>query len=118
VILVDTSVWIDHFNTGVQGLGLLLEEGRVQTHPFVIGELACGGLRNRREILDRMGALPSSPMAEHHEVMHLLEAERLWSRGLGWVDLHLLASARISGGQIWTLDKPLRRVADHLDLNL
>ncbi len=111
MVLVDTSVWIEHLWQGNQRLADLLTAGRVVCHPFVIGEVACGSLRNRTEVLRLLAALPAAPMATHEEVLQLLEWERLYSRGLGWVDLHLLASARLMTCTIWTLDKTLAAVA-------
>ncbi|MEP7010692.1 MAG: type II toxin-antitoxin system VapC family toxin [Acidobacteriota bacterium] len=110
MVLVDTSVWIDHLRQGNQRLADLLIAGRVVCHPFVIGEVACGSLRNRAGILGLLAALPSAPMATHEEVLGLLASERLYSRGLGWVDVHLLASARLLACTLWTLDKTLAAV--------
>lgn len=118
MILVDTSVWIEHLRSGNAPLGDLLMEGKVLTHPFVIGELACGNLGNRQKILSLLEALPSVPVAQHQEVMHLLTARLLYGRGLGWVDLHLLSSALISGCSFWTLDKSLHRIAAQLKIAL
>ncbi len=116
MILVDTSVWIDHFRSGNQGLRSLLNENKVLTHPFVIGELACGSLRNRSEILGLLHALPQAQLAEHHEVLAFIENVRLYGRGLGWIDAHLLASTLLSGSPLWTLDRRLAKVA--LSLNV
>lgn len=111
MVLVDTSVWIAHLRQGDQSLVELLVAGRVVCHPFVISEVACGSLHNRNEVLRLLTALPSAPMATHEEVLWLLESERLYSRGLGWIDVHLLASARLSNCVLWTLDKTLAGVA-------
>ena len=111
MILVDTSVWVHHLQTGSAHLRVLLRDEQVFSHPFVIGELACGNLRNREEILTLLAALPEARVAEHHEVLHLVESARLYGRGLGWVDAHLLASALLSRCAFWTLDKPLQSVA-------
>ena len=117
MILVDTSVWIEHFRTGSARLkGLLIDE-EVLTHPFVIGELACGNLENREGILGLLATLPEVHVAEHQEVLHLLVSERLFGRGLGWVDAHLLASARLTRCALWTLDKPLRGAAAALKMS-
>ena len=110
MVLVDTSVWIEHLRQGNQRLADLLTAGRVVCHPFVIGEVACGSLHNRVAVLRLLGALPVAPMATHEEVLWLLESERLYSRGLGWVDVHLLASARLMVCTLWTLDKTLAAV--------
>lgn len=114
MILVDTSVWVDHFRTGNRKLVGLLDEEQVLTHPFVIGELACGSLRNRAEVLALLEALPGTGLAEHREVLEFVERQRLYGRGIGWVDAHLLAAARLAGAALWTLDRPLLKVASTL----
>jgi predicted nucleic acid-binding protein len=111
VILVDTSIWIDHLRSRHLDLVSWLEGEAVFTHPFVVGELACGELRRRHEILALLGSLPSAPLATHDEVLALVESHRLFGRGIGWVDAHLLTSARLSGVRLATLDKPLARAA-------
>jgi len=116
MILVDTSVWVEHLRIGNERLKTVLLEGHVVTHPFVIGELACGNLSNRGEILGLLAALPRVPVAEHEEVMHFLASRRLYSRALGWVDVHLLASALIAGCGLWTLDEALRQAVLRLKL--
>lgn len=116
MILADTSVWVHHLRNGNATLRRLLEAGEVTCHSFVIGELACGTLRNRISILELLGKLPAEPAAEDFEVLELIEARRLMGRGLGWVDVHLLAAAMISGVSLWTLDKPLASAADLLGI--
>jgi predicted nucleic acid-binding protein len=116
MILVDTSVWIDHLRAGNDRLKNLLFDQQVFCHPFVIGELACGMLRKREEILTMLKALPEAHLLEHEEVMTFLDARRLYGRGIGWVDAHLLASTLLTGCTIWTFDKPLRRAADALNV--
>jgi len=111
VILVDTSVWIDHLRRGNERLRDLLEEGSVLCHPFVVGELACGHLKNRDEILALLDALPEARVADQHEVLHVIHRHRLYARRLGWVDAHLLASALLNRSRLWTLDKPLNKAA-------
>jgi hypothetical protein len=111
VTLVDTSVWVAHLRAGNARLAELLRAGQVFSHPFVIGELACGNLRNRQEILALLAALPQVSIADHGEVMTLLESSHLFGRGLGWVDLHLLTSSLLSRCVLWTLDRPLQRAA-------
>ncbi len=111
MILVDTSVWIDHFRSGNSSLADVLGEERVFAHPFVIGELACGNLRNRTQILADLQVLPAAVCAEHEDVLALLGDRKLWGKGLGWIDAHLLASAVLSRCELWTLDKGLRRAA-------
>jgi predicted nucleic acid-binding protein len=103
MILVDTSVWIEHLR-------------QVLCHPFVIGELACETLQKRREILTMLNALPEAHLLEHEEVMSFLEARHLYGRGIGWVDAHLLASTLLTRCTLWTFDKPLRRAAAALNV--
>jgi predicted nucleic acid-binding protein len=116
MILVDTSVWIEHFQAGNDRLkGLLLDE-QVLCHPFVVGELGCGTLQKRNEILSMLKALPEVHLLEHEEVMSFIEARRLYGHGIGWVDAHLLASTLLTRCAIWTFDKPLRRAAAALNV--
>ena len=114
--LVDTSVWIEHLRAGNRMLRSLLESGEVLAHPFVVGELACGTLRNRKEILTLLQALPEAQVAEHEEVMRVVEREQLYGQGIGWMDAHLLASARLSRAALWTLDRHLSKIASQLKL--
>lgn len=113
---MDTSIWVAHLREGSAGLENLLNEGRVFCHPFVIGELACGTLKNRVEILSLLQALDQAEPAEHNEVMHFIDQKKLMGRGLGYVDMHLLASALLTGVQLWTLDKRLAAVATSMGL--
>jgi predicted nucleic acid-binding protein len=106
-VLVDTSVWIAHLRHGDSHLAALLDEGSVLVHPFVIGELACGNLRNRAEILSLLHALPRTAVAEHEEVMVFIDRNDLMGKGLGYVDVHLLAAAVLSDVRLWTTDKSL-----------
>jgi predicted nucleic acid-binding protein len=116
MILVDTSVWIDHLRAGNRKLQSLLEDAEILAHPFVVGELACGTLRNREEVLTLLQTLPEAQAAEHEEVLGVVERERLYGRGLGWIDVHLLASARLSGATLWTHDRRLAKIASALNL--
>jgi predicted nucleic acid-binding protein len=116
VILVDTSVWVDHFREGVSDLATLLERGEVLIHPFVVGELACGNLSARAETIELLQQLRSTTLADHVEVMSFIEAKRLHGRGVGYVDVHLLASAAIDGVRLWTKDRSLRALATRLNL--
>jgi predicted nucleic acid-binding protein len=109
--IVDTSVWIDHLRHGDAELEALLEDGMVLVHPFVIGEIACGTLRQRNVVLGHLRHLPEAPLATEAEVHHLLERHRLDGRGIGWMDLHLLASARLAAVPLLTRDRALRDVA-------
>ncbi|MHB8622199.1 MAG: type II toxin-antitoxin system VapC family toxin [Sulfuricaulis sp.] len=115
-MLIDTSVWVDHFRRRNARLAELVEVAQVWTHPFVVGELACGILSRRREVLSLLEALPQAPLVDHREVLTFIEARRLPGRGLGWVDVHLLASARLVGLPFWTLDKSLFEAARELAL--
>jgi predicted nucleic acid-binding protein len=115
-VLVDTSVWVDHFRHGNAALTQRLTDGVVWVHPFVMGELACGSLRRRPEILSLLATLPQAPVVFHREALELLESQALFGRGLGWVDVHLLASARLSGIGLWTLDVRLDSAARDLRL--
>jgi predicted nucleic acid-binding protein len=116
VILADTSVWIQHFRQGDPALADRLAEGAVLIHPWIYGELACGNLKNRSVILSSLKALPRAKLAEDPEVLQLIEDRRLWGRGLGWVDMNLLASALLSNCRIWTRDKRLEHAARDLEL--
>jgi len=117
VILVDTSVWVDHLRSGNATLAKELEAGRVLAHPLVIGELACGTIRNRREVLGLLRRLPSVPTATHAEALEFLERGALMGRGIGFVDVHLLASAALAApARLWTRDRRLAAVATELAL--
>jgi predicted nucleic acid-binding protein len=117
MLLADTSVWIQHFRRGEPHLADHLSEGLVLMHPFVLGELACGNLKGREETLSDLNALPSARAASDSEVRQLIEGRRLWGRGLGWVDIHLLAAVLLSQCRFWTLDKRLGEAAAELGLN-
>jgi predicted nucleic acid-binding protein len=116
MVLADTSVWIQHFRRGEPALADHLSEGLVLMHPFVSGELACGNLKSRAAILSDLNTLPAAQLASHAEVLQLNEDRCLWGRGLGWIDMHLLASALLSRCGLWTLDKKLAAVARELGL--
>ena len=113
-MLVDTSVWVDHLRRGNARLASHLVDGFVESHVLVIGELACGSLRRRKELLSLLGSLPRILEAEHDEVMSLVDSRGLHGRGLGWVDVHLLASAMLGHTTLWTLDKRLAEQAQRL----
>lgn len=115
--LVDTSVWIDHFRRGNAELAALLTNGEVLLHPLVFGELACGGFRNRTGILQLLATLPNAEIATAEETMVFLEKQKLHGIGLGWIDISLLASARLTHCDLWTLDKTLAREARRLGLS-
>ena len=117
MILVDTSVWIDHLRMGEPSLAAALEGGRVMMHPFVLGELACGNLANRSEVLELLGDLPAAPTATDPEALDFVERRALMGRGIGYIDVHLLASIALSGDAcLWTRDRRLAAVAAELEL--
>lgn len=116
MVLVDSSVWIEHLRKGSPPLAALLDRNLVLGHPFVVGELACGSLARRDVVLGLMLALPRAPVAENGEVLRFLEANTLWGRELGWVDVHLLAAARLASGRLWTRDRRLGRCAAELGI--
>jgi predicted nucleic acid-binding protein len=116
MILVDTSVWVDHLRSTSAELSGHLEEGAVACHPFVVGELACGNLQNRGLILGLLAALPQTAQARNDEVMGLIDSRALYGRGLGWVDAHLLGSALLAGYPLWTFDKSLAAAAHELGI--
>ena len=118
MILVDTSVWIDHFRVGNPVLSAVLGGALALTHPFVIGELACGNLKNRTGILADLNALPLAVSATHEEVLRLVEERELWGRGIGWIDGHLLTSALLSNSRLWTLDRQLDQAAGDAGVKL
>lgn len=114
IVLADTSVWIDHWRRGNPQFTRLLEQDRIVLHPFVIGELALGTVRARTDVLKDLQTLEKARLAEHNEVLALIERTPLWGRGVGWVDAHLLASTLLDRIHLWTLDQPLARVAAEL----
>jgi predicted nucleic acid-binding protein len=115
VILVDTSIWIDHLRSADTVLIRLLEAGEVMTHPFIIGELACGNLRKREEVLSLLHDLPQANVADHEEMLFLIERHDLMGLGIGYVDVHLLASTLLTSSTLlWTRDKRLGAVAGRL----
>jgi predicted nucleic acid-binding protein len=117
VILIDTSVWVDHLRHGDKLVAGLLNAGRVLAHPFVIGELGLGNLRQRQSILTSFQDLPQANLATDQEVLHFIGRYALAGLGIGYVDAHLLASIRLTGGSsLWTRDKRLSRVAERLSL--
>ena len=117
MILVDTSVWVDHLGVGAPALAAALEHGSVLMHPFVLGELACGNLKNRSEVLRLLGDLPAAPLATDPEALDYIERRALMGRGIGYVDVHLLASAALAGAaRLWTRDKRLAALAADLKL--
>ena len=117
-MLVDTSVWVDHVRNPEPELIALLEGNEVDVHAFVIGELACGHLKPRDELTHLLGALRWLPTVEHEEAFALLHRHRLHNRGIGWIDVHLLASTMLAGTSLWTRDRRMAAVARELDIEL
>jgi predicted nucleic acid-binding protein len=118
LILVDTSVWIDHLRTSIVLLAGALEAEDVLVHPFIIGELACGEMKQRREVLRLLATLPSSVVATDEETLHFIERHHLMGKGIGYIDAHLLASITLTdGAQLWTRDRRLAAVAAQLQIS-
>jgi predicted nucleic acid-binding protein len=117
VILVDTSVWVDHLRAGDRALSKLLEGGEVLGHRFVTGEFALGSLRNRNLVLSALRVLPQATVASDEEVLHLVDRQALFGVGIGYIDAHLLAAVRLMPGtKLWTRDRCLQGVAIQLGL--
>ena len=117
-MLVDTSVWIDHVRRPERRLIELLDANDVEVHPFVIGELACGHLRPRHELTALLRALPWLPTVDHDEAFALIERRKLYGRGVGWVDIHLLASALLAATPLWTRDRRMAAIGRELRIEL
>ncbi|HPI92371.1 MAG TPA: VapC toxin family PIN domain ribonuclease [Deltaproteobacteria bacterium] len=117
MVLVDTSIWIDHFKKGNASLEKLLLDIKVVCHPFIIGELACGNLKNRKEILSLLHSLPMAPTLDHDEILYFIEVKKLMGIGIGLIDVHLLASAHLAHVPLWTIDKKLLNAADALGIS-
>ena len=115
-ILVDTSVWIKHLREGDQNLTQLLEQGLVACHPYIIGELACGGIKNRYEIITLLNDLPSTDLLDHSDIMEFIENRKIMNKGIGYIDVHLLGSALVSDTPIWSFDKALSKIAFQLSV--
>jgi predicted nucleic acid-binding protein len=111
MVLVDTSVWVEHLRSGAAGLDTLLNEGRVVCHPYVIGELACATLKNRAEIVSLLQDLPMAYCADDDEVIQFIDDNGLMGKGLGYMDIHLLMSALLTGIPLWTNDQRLREAS-------
>ena len=117
MILVDTSVWVEHLRAGEAQLSALLERSLVVMHPMVLGELACGNLKDRQTLLDLWRNLPQLTTAADAEVLYFLEQQHLSGRGIGYVDVHLLASVSLSAdARLWTRDRRLQENAEELGL--
>jgi hypothetical protein len=117
LILVDTSIWVDHLRSEDIRLVRLLDDEQISIHPFVVGELAVGHLRNRDEILSKLSTLPVAVSASHDEVLEFISNFSLAGRGLGYIDVHLLAAASLTPGTLlWSKDKRLEAVAESLSI--
>jgi predicted nucleic acid-binding protein len=116
MILVDTSVWVDHLRHGDVSLSQHLSQAQVMCHPMVVGELACGNLKSRAVVLALLADLPSASVASEAEVLSFIQAQSLFGLGIGYVDVYLCASAKLHGVQLWTRDKRLQAVAERLGL--
>lgn len=116
MVLVDTSVWIDHLRAGDAQLATLLESGQVLCHPLIIGELACGHLRHRQALLDHLHQLPQAEICTHEEALVFIEKHSLMARGVGITDIMLLAAAVLSRAFVWSRDKNMAKVAHDLRL--
>ena len=116
MVLVDTSVWVSHLRDGNAQLANLLNDGKVLCHPLIVGELACGNLKDRAVILSFLQLLPMSIEAEHEEVLSFIENNCLTGKGMGYVDVHLITSAILTDVSLWTLDKTLAQTADSLHI--
>lgn len=116
MILVDTSIWVSHLRQSSRQLEKLLMNAEVMCHPFIIGELACGNLENRNEIISLLQSLPMAPTVEFDEFLFFIDRNHMMGKGVGFVDVHLLASAQLAGVLLWTADKKLKSSADQLEL--
>jgi len=116
-VLVDTSIWVNHFRSGNSHLQDLLDNTEVVCHPLVIGELACGNLKKRKEILALLAALPMAPEVDHEEALEFIEINKLMGKGIGFIDVMLLASSRLSALPIWTNDSKLKEAAQKLNIS-
>ena len=117
MILVDTSVWVDHLRSRVALLQSVLNQGLVLMHPIVIGELACGHLRNHTGVIGMMRELANASVADHGEVLDYIERRHLMGRGLGYNDVQLLASAVLAGARLWTRDRRLKVAAEEVEVS-
>ena len=117
MVLVDTSIWVSHLRHGNEDLQKLLDDGQVVCHPFIVGELACGNLKNRDEILTYLQSLPMAILAEDEEVLKFIENNQLMGKGLGYIDVHLIASAVLTNVLLWTLDKTLDKFTEKIGIN-
>ena len=116
MVLVDTSIWVTHLRQGSRQLEKLLMDAEVMCHPFIIGELACGNLKSRNEIISLLQSLPLAPTIEFDEFILFIDRNHLMGMGIGFVDVHLLASAQLAAVPLWTANKRLKSAANQLEL--
>jgi predicted nucleic acid-binding protein len=107
MVLVGTSVWVRHLREGDSHLEHLPGDGQVMCHPYIVGELACGNMKNRREVLSLLQLLPMAAQARHEEILHFIELNHLMGKGLGYIDVHLASSAILTGVPMWSYDEKL-----------
>jgi len=113
-VLADTSVWLDHWRFMSPRFADLLDKNRIVLHPFVLGEIALGSIASRAQVLEDLGSLGRTSVAQHYEVLSLIERTPLWGKGISWVDAHLLAAVLLDHIQLWTLDQRLHAAAQQL----
>ncbi len=118
MVIVDTSIWVTHLRQGNTRLEKLLMDAEVMCHPFIIGELSCGNLKNRHRIISLLQALPLAPTIDRDEFLMFIDRNGLYGKGVGFVDVHLLASARLANVMLWSEGKRLQAAANQLDLAL
>jgi predicted nucleic acid-binding protein len=116
MVLVDTSVWVNHLRNSDHHLEKLLFDGEVVCHPHIIGELACGNIKNRQEIISLLHALSHTPIVEFEEFLYFIEQNQLHGKGIGFVDIHLLASAKLGQVSLWTAAKKLQSASAELNI--
>jgi predicted nucleic acid-binding protein len=116
MVLVDTSIWIDHLRSSNGHLVSLLKANSVAVHPFIVGEIACGNPARRATVLGLLRALPKAQQAGEDDVLFFLDRHRLAGKGIGYIDAHLLAAAKLASLPLWTADKRLARIASSLGL--
>lgn len=116
MVLVDTSVWVRHLREGDPDLEQLLNNGQVMCHPYIVGELACGNMKNRREVLSLLQLLPLATLAKHEEILQFIESNHLMGKGLGYIDVHLSASAVLTRIPLWSYDKKLSEANEMLGI--
>lgn len=117
MVLVDTSVWIDHLRNSNSALIELLKDGKICCHPFIKGELACGNIKNRENFFELLDNLYFLNLVTEKEALFFLNKNQLHGKGLGWIDIHLLASSLMNNVKLFTLDKRLKQTANEFELN-